>query len=444
MSVNALRRGLPRISGGSPWPDGLPVTSSKKNDQPAGNEDPLLLATSNVSPGPEQPTQDEKTVPGALVGDAPLEGFRRGLPRVAGGESWPHQAMSSGVLSAAAHSRLEKEASSVVPELPAQVDAAAGPTSSSPASNPDPIQSRISLKERLVLLPLTSKILLSSAAFVVLAGVIILLARVFVQIPAVESFITEFPGTTSLPATAPIGLPAWIGWQHFFNVFLMVLIIRSGITIRREKRPGAYWAPRRNPAAKVSLTVWWHQSVDTLWLINGLAFVVLLCVTGQWMRIVPTSWEVVPNAISAGIQYATLDWPTENGWVNYNSLQVLAYFTIVFVASPLAAITGYRMSGMWPERAKRLSALFRMEWARAIHFPVMIFFCGFIVIHVFLVMTTGALRNLNHMFAARDVVDWVGLWVFAGSLALIGLAWFAVRPLVLAPIARLFGSVTSR
>jgi thiosulfate reductase cytochrome b subunit len=291
---------------------------------------------------------------------------------------------------------------------------------------------------------MTSKILLSSAAFVVLAGVIILLARIFVQIPAIESFITEFPGTTSLPATAPIGLPAWIGWQHFFNVFLMVLIIRSGITIRREKRPGAYWAPRRNPAAKVSLTVWWHQSVDTLWLINGLAFVVLLFVTGQWMRIVPTSWEVIPNAISAGIQYATLDWPTENGWVNYNSLQVLAYFTIVFVASPLAAITGYRMSGMWPERAKRLSALFRMEWARAIHFPVMIFFCGFIVIHVFLVMTTGALKNLNHMYAARDVVDWVGFWVFAGSLAIIGLAWFAVRPLVLAPIARLFGSVTSR
>jgi thiosulfate reductase cytochrome b subunit len=48
-----------------------------------------------------------------------------------------------------------------------------------------------------------------------------------------------------------------------------------------------------------------------------------------------------------------------------------------------------------------------MEWARAIHFPVMIFFCGFIVIHVFLVMTTGALKNLNHMYAARDVVDWV-------------------------------------
>ena len=57
----------------------------------------------------------------------------------------------------------------------------------------------------------------------------------------------------------------------------------------------------------------------------GLIDCVLLFVTGQWMRVIPTSWEVFPNALSAALQYVSLDWPTENGWVNYNGLQQLAY-----------------------------------------------------------------------------------------------------------------------
>jgi thiosulfate reductase cytochrome b subunit len=303
---------------------------------------------------------------------------------------------------------------------------------------------KVPLRERFTSLPLLSKILLGSAAALVIAGIVIIAARLIAGIPAVASFIVTYPGASELPSNAPTGIPPWLGWQHFFNVFLMVLIIRTGITIRREQRPGAYWAPRRNPTAKVSLTVWLHQSMDILWLVNGVIFVVLLFVTGQWMKIVPTNWNVIPNAISAGLQYATLNWPTENGWVNFNSLQVLAYFTIVFLAAPLAAVTGYRMSGMWPTKARKLNAVYPMEWARAIHFPVMIFFCAFIAVHVFLVFTTGALRNLNHMYASQDVVNWTGFWIFTASLVVMAGVWFAVRPLVIAPIARLFGPVTSR
>ena len=108
-------------------------------------------------------------------------------------------------------------------------------------------------------------------------------------------------------------------WQHFFNVFLIVLIIRSGLQVRTEKRPTVFWTPRNNAKGKISLALWFHQSLDMLWLVNGLLFVVLLFVTGHWMRIVPTSWEVFPNALSAALQYVSLDWPTENGWVNYNA-----------------------------------------------------------------------------------------------------------------------------
>ena len=109
------------------------------------------------------------------------------------------------------------------------------------------------------------------------------------------------------------------------------------------------------------------------------------------------------------------------------------------------------MSGIWPKNAVALNRAYPVEWARAIHFPVMLYFVAFIFVHVVLVFATGALRNLNHMYAAQGSVDpdaylmnWAGFWIFAVSMLVIIAAWVAARPLVLAPIARLFGQVSGR
>lgn len=285
----------------------------------------------------------------------------------------------------------------------------------------------------------------------ILAGMAVAFVRFFLGLDFMQDFLAAFPGEYHLPEGAPVGFPAWLGWQHFFNVFLMVLIIRSGLQIRHDKRPGVFWASKRNPKSKMSLSQWFHQSLDLLWLVNGVVFVVLLFVTGQWMRIVPTSWEVFPNAISSALQYVSLDWPTENGWVNYNSLQQLAYFTTVFIAAPLSAITGWRMSSVWPKGNERLNKLLPLEAVRKLHYPVMLYFVAFIVVHVTLVFATGALRNLNHTYAAQGSVDgveyagnWTGFWLFFVSIVVIGGAFAAARPMVLAPIARLFGNVSGR
>jgi hypothetical protein len=120
------------------------------------------------------------------------------------------------------------------------------------------------------------------------------------------------------------------------------------------------------------------------------------------------------------------------------------YFIVVFIAAPLAAITGARMSEFWPKDAKTLNKAYPVEVARALHFPTMLFFVLFILIHVFLVFATGALRNLNHMFGGTDVVNWTGFWLFAAAIAVTAAGWYAARPLVLAPIAKLFGQVSSR
>jgi thiosulfate reductase cytochrome b subunit len=288
------------------------------------------------------------------------------------------------------------------------------------------------------------------AGLLVVAAAVVLGARWLRALEGVQQFITTYDGHASQPASAPEGIPAWMGWQHFLNMFFIVLIIRTGLQVRTERKPPGYWmakknsffAPKGNTPKKVSLSQWLHQCMDVLWVANGLVFVVLLFATGQWMRIVPTDWDIVPNIVSGAIQYASLDWPTENGWVHYNALQVMAYFVTVFIAAPLAILSGIRFSTWWPEKAEWLNRIYPVEWARAVHFPVMLYFVGFTIVHVFLVFFTGALRNLNHMYTSRDVVDWWGLVVFLASLAVVAAAWFLTQPLFTTPIATRMGKVT--
>ncbi|WP_458111445.1 cytochrome b/b6 domain-containing protein [Arthrobacter sp. R1-13] len=278
---------------------------------------------------------------------------------------------------------------------------------------------------------------------------IVLLTKWLTGLSGVNDFLEQYPGHSELPSGAPVGFPAWLAWQHFLNGFFLLLIIRTGWQVRTTARPAAHWTRNnkgfirtKNPPSKISLDLWFHLTLDVLWILNGVVFAILLFATGQWMRIVPTSWDVFPNALSAALQYASLNWPTENGWINYNALQLLTYFATVFIAAPLAFITGLRMSSVWPKKAPTLNRLFPIEAARAVHFPVMIYFVAFIAVHVFLVLATGALRNLNHMYGGSDEENWVGFWIFAVSVAVMVGAWFLARPLFLRPIASLMGKVT--
>src|SRR5699024_334690 len=108
----------------------------------------------------------------------------------------------------------------------------------------------------------------------------------------------------------------------------------------------------------IGLARWWHRTMDTGWLANGVVFYILIFTTRHWHRIVPISWDVFPNALSSAIQYLSLDFPPEHAWVAYNGLQLLAYFVTVFVAAPLAMITGLGMSPTLSTRFGKFSKYF--------------------------------------------------------------------------------------
>jgi thiosulfate reductase cytochrome b subunit len=283
----------------------------------------------------------------------------------------------------------------------------------------------------------------------VVLGLLVLLANWLRDLPSVQSFTRDYPGESKLLGNAPVGFPAWLAWQHYINVIFLLLIVRTGWEIRTTTRPSAYWTRNnrgplrtKNAPRKISLILWFHLSLDALWVLNGIVFYVLIFTTGQWMRLIPVRWDVFPNAISTLIQYVSLHWPNQDGWINYNALQLLSYFVIVFVAAPLAIVTGLRMSPAWPLNAKRLNALYPVELARAIHFPTMLFFVLFVIVHVTLVFAEGPLRNVNHMYALRDDQTWWGFGIFFVGLVVMAAAWIGARPLVLRTIASRSGTVT--
>lgn len=278
-------------------------------------------------------------------------------------------------------------------------------------------------------------------------------SMLFLNGAAGQDFLSSYPGYTELPAGTPEGFPAWLGWQHFFNIFLMALIIRTGIRVRTVQRPEAYWTPKARkkrggrgtkPGKKISIDLWFHQLLDVLWVLNGVIFVVLLFATGHWKRIVPTSWEVFPNALSAAMQYLSFSWPEVDAWFNYNSLQLLSYFLIVFVASPVAILTGLRTSEFWPKDAEGLNRLFPMQLARAVHWPTMLFFVAFIVVHVILVLIPDAKTQLAYMFAGTSEETWLGVWLTIAAVAVTAGGVLVARAAIIAPLARLSGKVTRK
>ncbi|PFG43532.1 cytochrome b561-like protein [Isoptericola jiangsuensis] len=442
--TRVVRRGLPRVPGGEPWPPattvtGRPEASSDEPDDPAA-----------------APVTDQVAV-AATVGAIAL---RRGLPRVAGGEPWPPAGLAPARVVPPATEPVAAPGpeSGVEPVAGADLTAAASaPTVVEPAggasapTDPEsapiaPTDAGAPRQDRPAVPALPAWVLRTvrpAATALAVLVVAVILARWLVGLAPVRDFLATYDGTAPMPADAPVGIPAWLAWQHFFNLFLLVLVVRTGLQVRRERQPAAYWAPRSDPSAKIGLSSWTHQSLDVLWVANGVVYVVLLFATGQWVRIVPTSWSVVPEAASAALQYLALDWPTENGWIHYNGLQQLTYFVTVFVAAPLAVATGVRMSRYWRSTAT-LDRVLPVHVARRVHFPVMVYFVAFVVTHVGLVLATGALRNLNHMFAGRDDTGWVGLGVFALAVVVVVGAAAALRPVLVAPVARRLGTVTSR
>ena len=293
----------------------------------------------------------------------------------------------------------------------------------------------------------------------------ILTARFLRTLPLVQQFIAAYPGTGSFAPPVPDGFPLWLRICHWLNLFLMLFMIRSGIQILADHprlylnphcTPGSEWFRLLGPVPldreyhakedtvslpgwlglpgirhSVGLARWWHFVFDTVWLANGILVYVLLFTTDQWRRIVPVSFDIIPHTISTALQYLSLDFPPPSGWLQYNGLQLLAYFTTVFIASPLALITGVMQSPAVAARLHLATGFLNRQVARSLHFLVLGYFILFMIGHVVMVFATDALNNFNHMALGTDAHSWNGFLVFTVIFGVIALAWMVATPLTL-------------
>lgn len=268
-----------------------------------------------------------------------------------------------------------------------------------------------------------------------------------------------------------LGFPWWLQITHFLNFLFIGLLLRSGWEIlashprlywKNDCHPGSEWlkftkdkVPLEVGAftarddqrtlhplislpgrAKIGLGRAWHGIVTVLWVLNGAVYVVLLFVTGAWRRLIPTSWDVFPEAWESFRIYAGFGVPSIEHFQPYDALQMLMYSFIVFVVAPLMILTGPVMSpavvGQYPWYAKIFGG---RQAARSIHFIGMAIFAVFVVMHVALVLIVHPEHNLVHMMMGVDydpalvgqavtrliigVVFVVAVWIAASYLTLI-------------------------
>lgn len=227
--------------------------------------------------------------------------------------------------------------------------------------------------------------------------------------------------------------PLWLRAQHLLNFILMGMLIRSGVEMlsslprlwwRNDCAPGTEWLkftkrelPKEegvytslmdeksvHPALSlpgrenIGLGRHWHGVSVMLWVLNGLIYVILLFATGLWRRIIPTSWDVFPEAFESLKMYLSLQVPDLSHFSPYDSLQMLGYTFVIFILAPFMMITGVAMAPAIRARFPRfVKMLGGHQGARSLHFIGLVMFTGFIIVHVALVFLVHREHNVIHM-----------------------------------------------
>lgn len=268
--------------------------------------------------------------------------------------------------------------------------------------------------------------------------------------------------------------PFWLRAAHLINFVLIGMLLRSGWEIlsslprlwwRNDCAPGTEWlrfTRRKLPKEEgvytslmdekslspiiglpgrenVGLGRHWHGLSVMLWVLNGIVYVALLFGTGLWRRIIPTSWDVFPEAWDSLLVYLALEVPSIEHYQPYDALQMLGYTFVIFVLAPFMILTGLAMA---PAIRSRFPWYVKFwgghQGARSLHFIAMVLMAGFIVMHVGLVFLVHREYNLVHMvFGDVDTARYAQAFVIiVATVVAVVVFWIALSYLTLADRAR--------
>jgi sulfoxide reductase catalytic subunit YedY len=247
-----------------------------------------------------------------------------------------------------------------------------------------------------------------------------------------------------------IDFPSWLRFAHFINLIFITLLIRSGIEIlsalpklyfNDDATPGSEWIKftrKKMPKDKLwtsldeeeSFSSWialpghknlglgrhWHFFSMIFWFANGVAYYILLFTSGEWIRLIPTSWDIFPQAVKDAMIYVTLHFPPPG--YPYNPLQQLTYFGVVFLLGPFMIATGAAMSPAIAARFPRYQKIFRgRQVARSLHFLGMVAFILFIIVHIIMVSVERFPENMGNIILGNE--EGISLGIAIGLFALL-------------------------
>ncbi|RKH48862.1 oxidoreductase [Corallococcus interemptor] len=254
------------------------------------------------------------------------------------------------------------------------------------------------------------------------------------------------------PFAQAFGFLHWIGISHYLNLLLVGFMVRSGLEIlsahpklywRDDCNPGSEWlrlSRKKMPADRLwtgadeetafssfialpgrrnlGMGRHWHFFCAIFWILNGLVYVGLLFGTGQWRRLVPTSWGIFPEAARDVWTYLHFHAPPAGH--PYNAIQQLTYASVVFVLAPLLMLTGAAMS---PAVAARFPWYVRLfggrQPARSIHFLSLVAMVAFTFVHVLLVAVEDFPRNMAWIIHGDYSSERVAVWIGVAGLGVV-------------------------
>ena len=267
---------------------------------------------------------------------------------------------------------------------------------------------------------------------------------------------------------ASLEFPLWLRASHYLNLLFIGLLMRSGIQILGAHprlywndgcKPGSEWIKfTRNKIPKdklytsmddeipvtpvlalpgednLGLGRLWHFFTVIFWVLNGLVYVILLFATGEWSRLIPTSWSIFPDAWHTFLTYITFHIPPASDFHPYDPLQQLAYAAVVFLLGPFMILTGAAMSpsieGRFPWYVKIFGG---KQSVRSLHFLSLIAFTIFIIIHTALVLIVHFQDNIRNIVFG-DPNGNTGLAILIAVIALLIVAviyvwssWYSLR-----------------
>ena len=258
--------------------------------------------------------------------------------------------------------------------------------------------------------------------------------------------------------------PFWLQATHLINFVLIGMLFRSGWEIlsslprlwwSNDSAPGKEWlrfTRRKLPKEEgvytslmdekslspiialpgrenVGLGRHWHGLSVMLWVLNGIVYVILLFATGLWQRIIPTSWDVIPEAWDSFVIYLGFGVPSIEHFQPYDALQMLGYSFVIFILAPFMMLTGL---GMSPAIRSRYPWYVKMmgghQGARSLHFIAMVMMAGFIVMHVSLVFLVHREHNVVHMvFGDVDTARYAqALVIMIATIVAVIVFWIAL------------------